>query len=192
MKTVQSCAPLFPIVLLAILGCPAPAAHAQDNVRGGTEPVVDSIDPSKLPYDYLVDGDLPQDDPANRQFKTLQAAYAAAPEGTEKKPTVIGIRPNVYQLPGPARGFSMNITKNYITLLGLTNNRRSVVLADNRGLDEGASDDGYLLDVNATGFKAKNLTVINYCNCDYEYPGDPTKNLKMRNPTITQAVALQA
>jgi pectin methylesterase-like acyl-CoA thioesterase len=36
------------------------------------------------------------------------------------------------------------------------------------------------------------LTIRNYCNCDYEYPGDPGKNLKMRNPTITQAVALQA
>jgi hypothetical protein len=192
MKTVQSCAPLFPIVLLAILGCPAPAAHAQDNVRGGTEPVVDSIDPSKLPYDYLVDGDLPQDDPANRQFKTLQAAYAAAPEGTEKKPTVIGIRPNVYQLPGPARGFSMNITKNYITLLGLTNNRRSVVLADNRGLMQGSDDNGYIINVDANGFTARNLTILNYCNADYEYPGDAKKNLAKRSNVITQAVALQA
>ncbi len=65
------------------------------------------------------------------------------------------------------------------------------MLADNRGLDEGASDDGYLLDVTATGFTLKNLTVLNYCNCDYEYPGDASKSLKMRNPTITQAVALQ-
>ncbi len=42
----------------------------------------------------------PQDDPAARKFKTLQAAYEAAPAGTEAKPTVIGIKPNVYQLPG--------------------------------------------------------------------------------------------
>ena len=40
-------------------------------------------------------------------------------------------------------GASLNITKNYITLLGLTNNRRSVVLADNRGNAQGASDNGY-------------------------------------------------
>jgi pectin methylesterase-like acyl-CoA thioesterase len=131
-------------------------ASAQDNVRGGSEPIVTSIDPTTLTYDYLVDGNLPQDDPANKKFKTLQAAYEAAPEGSEAKPTVIGIKPNVYQISGSMeRAPSLSITKSWITLLGLTNNRRSVVLADNRGLDEGASDDGYLLDVNATGFTAK-------------------------------------
>jgi len=180
-------------VFLIILSLSARAARAQDNVRGGSEPVVSSIDPAKLTYDYLVDGTLPQDDPAARKFKTLQAAYEAAPEGTEAKPTVIGIRPNVYQLPGQApRGPSLSIKKNYITLLGLTNNRRAVVLADNRGLMQGAEDDGYIIDVNATGFTAKNLTIINYCNTDYEYPRDPGKNLVKRSDVITQAVALQA
>ena len=146
-----------------------------------------------MTYDYLVDGNLPQDDPAARKFKTLQAAYEAAPAGTEAKPTVIGIKPNVYQLPGPAtRGASLSIKKNYITLLGLTNNRRAVVLADNRGLQQGSEDDGFIIDVNATGFTVKNLTIINYCNTDYEYPGDPGKNLTKRSDVITQAVALQA
>ena len=181
---------LLSVVVLMIWGS---IAKAQDNVRGAPEPIINSIDPSKLTYDYLVDGNLAQDDPTSKKFKSLQAAYAATPEGTEAKPTVIGIKPNVYQIPGSMeRVPSMSITKNWITFLGLTNNRRSVVLADNRGLDEGADDDGYLLDVNATGFTVKNLTILNYCNCDYEYPGDTGKNLKMRNPTITQAVALQA
>ncbi len=168
------------------------SANAQDNVKGGVEPIVTSIDPAKLTYDYLVDGNLPQDDAVARKFKTLQAAYAAAPAGTEAKPTVIGIKPGVYQLPGPARGPSLSITKNYITLLGLTDNRRAVVLADNRGLMQGAEDDGYIIDVNATGFTAKNLTIINYCNADYEYPGDPGKSLTRRSDVITQGVALQA
>jgi len=180
---------LFPI----ILSLRAHSAQAQDNVKGGSEPIMRSIAPAKLTYDYLVDGNLPQDDPAAKKFKTLQAAYEAAPAGTEAKPTVIGIMPNVYQIPGPAaRGPSLSIRKNYITLLGLTNNRRTVVLADNRGLMQGAEDDGYLIDVNATGFTAKNLTIINYCNTDYEYPGDPSKNLTKRSDVITQAVALQA
>jgi hypothetical protein len=180
---------LFPIVLSLCAGF----AQAQDNVRGGSEPIVSSIDPAKLTYDYLVDGNLTQDDPAAKKFKTLQAAYEAAPAGTEAKPTIIGLKPNVYQLPGPAsRGASLNIRKNYITLLGLTNNRRAVVLADNRGLMQGSEDDGFLIDVNATGFTAKNLTIINYCNTDYEYPGDPAKNLAKRSDVITQAVALQA
>ena len=190
MKSRTTCPSILSVVVLLICGS---FAKAQDSVRGGSEPIVNSIDPSKLTYDYLVDGNLSRDDPASKRFKTLQAAYAAAPDGTEGKPTVIGIKPNVYQISGSMeRVPSMSITKNWITFLGLTNNRRSVVLADNRGLDEGADDDGYLLDVNATGFTARNLTILNYCNCDYEYPGDPGKNLKMRNPTITQAVALQA
>jgi hypothetical protein len=186
-QTIQSL--LFVLVLLSCRSF----AIAQDKISGGGESIVASIDPSKLTYDYLVDGNLTQDDPASKKFKTLQAAYAAAGEGTETKPTVIGIMPNVYLIAGSMeRVPSLSIRKNWMTFLGLTNNRRSVVLADNRGLEEGASDDGYLLDVNATGFTAKNLTILNYCNCDYEYPGDPGKNLKMRNPTITQAVALQA
>jgi len=188
---VRNCPVLF--MALAALLAFGGFAKAQDNVRGGAEPVVSSIDPSKLTYDILVDGNLTQDDPGNHKFKTLQSAYAAAPAGTEERPTVIGIKPNVYQLPGGApRTPSMKITKNYITFLGLTNNRRSVVLADNRGLMQGAEDNGYILDVNAIGFTVKNLTIINYCNTDYEYPGDPAKNLKKRSDVITQAVALQA
>jgi Pectinesterase len=169
------------------------SALAQDNVRGSTEPIVNSIDPSKLVYNILVDGNLDRDDPANLRFKTLQAAYAAAMPGTEETRTVIGIKPNVYMLPAnQPRTPSLRITKNYISFLGLTNNRRSVVLADNRGLQQGAEDNGYILDVDAVGFTMKNLTVINFCNTDYEYPGDPSKNLRKRSDVITQAVALQA
>jgi hypothetical protein len=182
---------LLAALAAALIAC-APA-RAQDNVRGGAEPIVTSIDPSKLTYDILVDGTLDRDDPANHRFKTLQAAYAAALPGTEAKPTVIGIKPNVYLLPATEpRTPSLRITKNFITFLGLTNNRRSVVLADNRGLMQGAEDDGYILDVDAIGFTAKNLTIINFCNTDYEYPGDSSKNLKKRSNVITQAVALQA
>ena len=181
------------LLALTLLAPCARVARAQDNVQGSAEPIDPSIEPSKLTYDYLVDGNLTQDDPAAKKFKTLQAAYAAAPAGTEAKPTVIGIMPNVYQLPGSApRTPSMSITKNWITFLGLTNNRRAVVLADNRGLMEGAEDDGYILDVNDTGFSMRNLTVVNYCNNNYEYPGDPGKNLTMRSPVVTQGVALQA
>src|SRR5262245_29959392 len=108
----------FSLGLLAIL-MTSGAAMAQDNVRGGVEPIVSSIDPSKLTYDILVDGNLERDDPANRKFKTLQAAYAAAPAGTEEKRTVIGIKPNVYFLPANAPLTpSLRVAKNYITLLG--------------------------------------------------------------------------
>jgi hypothetical protein len=169
-------------------------AHAQDNMRGAPYNgyTGQPFDTTHYAYDYLVDSRLPQDDPAQKKFKTLQAAYAAAPAGTPEHPTVIGIKPDVYFLRGGDTEASMTISKNYITLLGLTDDRRKVVLADNRGNKEGALNNGYILMVNATGFTMMNLTLVNYCNLDYEYPGDPSKNLKMRSPVITQAVALQA
>ena len=170
------------------------SARAQDNMRGAPYNgyTGQPFDTTHFAYDYLVDSSLQQDDPAQKKFKTLQAAYAAAPAGTPDHPTVIGIKPDVYFLRGGDTEASMTISKNYITLLGLTDDRRKVVLADNRGNKEGASNNGYILMVNATGFTMMNLTLVNYCNLDYEYPGDPSKNLKMRSPVITQAVALQA
>ena len=126
----------------------------------------------------------------------MQAAYAAAPAGTPTNPTVIGIKPNVYNLNGGISTPGIMITKNYITLMGLTNDHRNVVLAGNLGNQEGAgspsaSYNGYVMIVNATGFTAVNLTILNYCNLDYEYPGNPALNLEARSPVITQAVAFQ-
>jgi hypothetical protein len=181
---------LLPAVLYGILSTlGAMPARAQDS--NGPSPI-GFLDTSSYPYDYLVDSSLSQDDPASRKFRTVQAAYAAAPEGTAAKPTVIGIRPDVYHIAGTATEPGMTIRKNYITLLGLTNDHRNVVLADNRGNQQGASNNGYIIIVNATGFTVINLTILNYCNVNYEYPGDPRKNLTARSNVITQAVALQA
>ncbi len=173
------------------------ALHAQDTLRGmgpinGYTGVVFNTTSDK--YDYLVDSSLPQDDPATKRFRTVEGAYAAAPAGTVGHPTVIGIKPDVYLLPGKGLNTGLAITKNNITLLGLTDDRRKVVLADNRGNQEGAgvlgnSNNGYTMTVKADGFSAINLTIINFCNMDYEYPGNPAKNLKMRSPVVTQAVA---
>ena len=114
----------------------SPQAYCQDN-SDGREPIDESIQPSALRFYILVDARLEHEDPQANRFKSLQAAYQAAAEGTADKPTVIGIRPGVYLLPGGENGASLNIEKNYITLLGLTNNRRAVVLADNRGHAQG-------------------------------------------------------
>ena len=184
---------VFAIASAALALTSAPVARAQDNLRGAPYNGYTGVkfDTTKYAYDYLVDGSLAQDDAANKKFKSLAAAYEAAPAGTAGKPTVIGIKPNLYLFhaaeDAPA---SLTITKNYITLLGLTDDRRNVVIADNRGNKEGATNNGYVLDVNATGFSAINLTVVNFANMDYEYPGDASKNLKMRSPVITQAVAM--
>lgn len=173
----------------------APLVHAQDNLRDGAPfhgYTGVTFDTTHYAYDYLVDSSLSQDDPAARKFRTLQAAYDAAPAGTPDHPTVIGVRPDVYLMHvGPDAPYSMRITKNYITIVGLTDDRRKVVFADNRCKDEGANNDGFIFVVNADGFSMVNLTVLDYCNIDYEYPGDPSKNLKMRTPVISQGVVIQ-
>jgi len=170
-----------------------PRADAQDNLITGEK--INGytgvpFDTRNYAYDYLVDSSLAQDDQANKRFKTVQAAYDAAPAGTSEKPTVIGIKPDVYFVRGTQRTAGIAITKDYITLLGLTDDRRKVVLADDRGHLVGASDNGYMMTVNANGFTAMNLTLLNYTNADYAYPGDSTKDLKMRIPYDTQAVAI--
>jgi hypothetical protein len=190
MKTLRLSAALTIALTTLTMG---QVAGAQDNLRlapyNGYTGV--KFDTTGWAYDYLVDSSLSQDDPANKKFKTLQAAYAAAPAGTAAKPTVIGIKPDVYIMHvDESAPSSLEITKNYITLLGLTDDRRKVVIADNRGNKEGATNNGYVLDVNATGFSAINLSVVNYANMDYEYPGDASKNLKKRSDVITQAVAM--
>ncbi len=76
--------------------CVAPAM-AQDS--NGPSPF-GFLDTSNYLYDQLVDSSLAQDDPANGRFRTLQAAYAAAPAGTPTRQTVIGIKPDVYQITG--------------------------------------------------------------------------------------------
>jgi hypothetical protein len=170
-------------------------AFAQDNLRDGAPfngYTGVKFDTTNYPYDYLVDSSLSQDDPAAKKFRTLEAAYAAAPAGTPGHPTVIGVKPDVYLMHvGPDAPYSLQVTKNDITIVGLTDDRRKVVFADNRGNKEGANNNGYIFDINANGFSMINLTVVDYANLDYEYPGDPSKNLKMRSPVITQAVAIQ-
>jgi hypothetical protein len=180
------------LLTAAVVG---PVAQAQDNLRDGAPfngYTGVKFDTTNYAYDYLVDSSLSQDDPTSKKFRTLQAAYAAAPAGTADKPTVIGVKPDVYLMHvGPDAPYSLQVTKNYITIVGLTDDRRKVVLADNRGNKEGANNNGFIFDINATGFTMMNLSVVNYANLDYEYPGDPSKNLKKRSDVITQAVAIQ-
>lgn len=181
------------LVMGALLAISGPAA-SQDTLKGlgrvhGYTGVV--FDTRTARYDILVDASRPED-PAARRYKTLQAAYAAAPAGTRDKPTVIGLMPDVYLLHGTPDAPGLSITKANITLVGLTDDRRKVVIADNRGNKQGANNNGWSLNVDADGFSAINLTFLNYCNVDYDYPGDPSKSLKRRSGVITQALALQA
>ena len=184
---------LLPAMALALLAIGSPAG-AQDtlaelgHVHGysGVE-----FDTRAARYDILVDASRPED-PAHGRYRTIHAAYEAAPPGMPGRPTVIALMPDVYQLNGTETETGLHITKADITLMGLTQDRRSVVLADNRGNRQGANNNGFSMMVDADGFSAINLTILNHCNLDYDYPGDPSKDLSKRSDVITQAVALQA
>lgn len=179
-------------LLLGLLLGVVPAA-AQDTlaglgrVNGYTGEVFDT---TRERYDILVDASRPED-PAAGRYRTIQAAYAAARPGTREAPTVIGLLPDVYPLGGTPEQSGLIVTKDNITFLGLTRDRRDVVLADNRGNKQGANNNGFSMMVEADGFSMINLTVLNHANLDYDYPGDPSKNLKKRSDVITQAVAIQ-
>ncbi len=173
-------------------------ARAQDSAPG--TPLFSPLDTTGAAYTILVDGTLSQNNPSANQYTNLQDAYAAAPAGTATNPTVIGIKPNLYNLDTTTPGTpGLTISKNYITLLGLTNDQRNVVLYGDQGNEEGAGSptqtyDGYVIDVTATGFTARNLTIGNFCNVNYQYPGAPgvpAQTIAERNSTITQAVAIE-
>lgn len=169
------------------------------DIGDGGIPIInwDDIDKNET-YDILVDGSLSQDDPSNNVYTTLQAAYEAASAGTAEKSTIIAIKPNVYNLAendvtGDERkeqvGFG--IYKDYITFVGLSDNPNDVVIADNRGLNAGASSNynSSTVAANCTGLTMQNITILNYCNIDYTYNLDSSKNLTKRTSTETQAFA---
>jgi len=92
----------------------------------------------ELAYDILVDGRLARTI-RREKIQTLKPPTPPLPRHC-RKADVIGIAPNVYllRLRGTPNG-SPTITKNYITLLGRTNNRPSCS-PDNRGNRMAAAD----------------------------------------------------
>src|ERR1017187_8904003 len=147
------------MILFAVAVQPA---RAQDSPP--SSPLFSTLDTTGAAYNILVDGTLTQNNPSANQYTNSQDAYAAAPAGTAANPTVIGIKPNLYNINGGQYTPGLTISKNYITLLGLTNDQRNVVLYGNLGNEEGAGSatqtyNGYVIVVSATGFTARNLTI---------------------------------
>ena len=85
--------------LLIVDGAAAALAFAQDNLRDGAPfngYTGVTFDTTRLRLRLPGRQQPGPGRPANKKFKTLQAAYAAAPAGTPDHPTVIGIKPDVY------------------------------------------------------------------------------------------------
>ncbi|WP_207420316.1 hypothetical protein [Desertivirga brevis] len=128
-------------------------------------------------------------------FRTLQDVVKFAKDGTEERPTVIYMEPDVYWTDDPKGDNRENkligliIPQSNITLIGLSKNPEHTIIAGNRGQMAGAIGNWNTLGV-GDGFKAYNITFGNYCNEDLVYPLDPSKNLPKRQSTITQAQVL--
>ena len=130
-------------------------------------------------------------------YRSLQEAVFNAPCGTREEPVLIYIEPDVYHMNGTPTSQGLIIDKPYLTLIGMGADPADTVLTDNRGhmlnafpADESANSPAHTILCNADGFRCENLTIINTCNMDLEYPADPSKNEEKYSDTITQAYAL--
>ena len=141
--------------------------------------------------EIIVDRSIEASDPSGNIYKTVQEAYEAAQPGTAENPTVIKIKPGVYLMNGDETKNGLSITKDYITLIGDSDNPADVVLADNRGNNQGASGNYNSATVvsNCTGLTLKNISIYNYCNVDIPFEKDPSQALTKRSDLETQAFA---
>ena len=88
--------------------------------------------------------------------------------------------------------YSMQVTKNYITFLGLTDDRRKVVLADNRWQQGGRDQQRlHLCRQRQRLHHDEPHRVVDYCNLDYEYPGDPRRTSKCARRSSRRRVVIQ-
>lgn len=149
------------------------------------------------PKSLYVDSSLAASNSSAFQFKTIHEAVAAAVDGTQAEPMAIYIEPDVYQMNGTLNDRGLYVDKDWVSFIGLAEDARDVVLADNRGHTIGAesasgSSPAETIFITGTGFHAENLTIGNYCNVDLVYPRDASKNQAKRSSTITQAYVIGA
>ena len=104
-------------------------------------------------YDLLVDPALPGDLPEENRFRTIRSAAEFCKGGTKERPAVIGILPGVYFLGGTEEDPGLIIRRDYLKLLGLSQDARDVVQADNRGEFQGSKKQRSMtVEVRGTGF----------------------------------------
>ncbi len=154
-------------------------------------------------HDIYIDGTLP--DAVADQYKYVYNDFKEAYEkggivdGSSEKPMNVYIAPYVYWIDDPddpairegingdpvPYGLWMDVS--YLSLKGLTADPRNVVLAVNRGQNDGAKGNYTMFYINGTGTHTENLTMGNYCCVDLEYPLDPSLSREKRTSTITQS-----
>ncbi len=146
---------------------------------------------SQWTFDVLVDPSLPEDLPSQKKFQTVQSAVDYCQSGSPDCPIIIGVAPGVYFLNGSETTPGLVIKRDYIKLLGLSNDAKEVVLADNRGEFQGSQKQRSMsVEVCGIGFEAENISFYNYCNEPLVYPRSPSCNRPARSNSETQAYVL--
>ena len=143
----------------------------------------------------LLDGSLTDDDVRGRDYvyNNVQEAMAHLHDTT-----TLYIRPWVYWVDNPdepavvtgrdgREPFGMTIRTRRLTLVGLGDDPRDVVLASQRGQTQGAVGNFTMLDFHVDYLEVTNMTLGNYCNVDLDYPQRPELSRRKRSDAITQA-----
>lgn len=153
------------------------------------------------PKAFYVDGQLTgEETEANPYvFNSVNEAAQHLTNGSEVDPMMLYIAPWVYWIDDPddpevrlpkitgGTPFGLEITCDWLTFFGLTDNPRDVVMASNRGQTMGAKGNFTMFLIQGDGTTAENITFGNYCNVDLEYPLNPKLNRQKRGSAIVQA-----
>ena len=196
---------LLTILLVCVMGC---MAKKQTSLDAANAIVLKSkciIYHQQTIYlgekSIFINGNLSDEEAARSPyvFNSFTEAMKHLVAGTSDQDRMkVYIAPYVYWVDDPddpkvrvgERGgapIGMHINCPYLTLIGLTPNPENVVLASNRGQQQGAYGNFTMFYFHGDGISLNNLTLGNYCNIDLVFPLKPELNRKKRMESITQA-----
>lgn len=149
----------------------------------------------------LINGNLSDEEAARSPYvfnSFTEAMKHLVPGTSDQDRMEVYIAPYVYWVDDPddpkirvgeggGSPIGMHINCPYLTLTGLTPNPENVVLASNRGQQQGAYGNFTMFYFHGNGISLNNLTLGNYCNIDLVFPLKPELNRKKRMESITQA-----
>lgn len=135
-------------------------------------------------------------------FRSLNEALLHLTNGTERNPMNIYIAPGVYWLDNPDDPMmryaengripsAFDITCDWLGFIGITGNCNDVVIACNRGADQGSFGGFLMMDINGEGVHAEGVTFGNFCNTDLDYDPNPALGRERRsNLAVPSGIAV--
>lgn len=143
---------------------------------------------------FLVDSRITDEEVKENKYiyNNINQAIEACKDGTKDKPMRLYIAPGVYWTHDAASEetndlYQIEKTCENMEWIGLSDDRRNVVLAFNYGHDRGlAGANPTCFNIGGDNFKISNLTIGGYCNIDLDYALNRSLNVSKRTNDITQ------